>query len=153
MSARLALTFSLVAFAIAPALATDVATVAPGAFPTSADAQDPIAGLYGEVVSVHNEQTGRDSTFAFHANHTFLIIANWNNREVLISGLWGPSTDNTKICFQPSPLGGVTVPEMQSCLPLAGHTNGDRWSALNDANQTLDLAVGPASWNMALPPG
>lgn len=141
MSERLAFAFAVVALIVAPAMATDVATDEPVNSPPPTDAPDPIAGLYGNVVSVHNEQTGSDSTFAFQGNRTFLISVKRGDKMLRVGGLWAPNIDNSKICFQPSPLGGVSVPEMQGCLPLSGHVRGDQWQAVNASNQTVDISV------------
>lgn len=138
MCLRTALMFAAMTFAAAaPAAAANVASDAP---PVT-DSASPIAGLYGNVVSVHNEQTNSDSTFAFQPDRTFIISVTRRGRPVRISGLWGANIDGTEICFQPSPLGGVTVPEMQSCLPLAQHVLGDRWTTSNSNNQTVDISV------------
>ena len=99
---------------------------------------DPMAKIYNKAVVISNN--GRVETLWFYADHSFA----WEGPKGQHGkGRWQLTAKNSRICLSP-----MRTPETANesaatrCAEfITGHSQGDRWTQHNDANELITVEV------------
>lgn len=116
------------------------AVLAHGAAAATA-AANAMAAYFGNTVVVTDRGTGMTGTLALNADQTWTASIAQNGKPVQASGTWQLQADGRTVCLTSTAVGVADTPLTSGCFALGGHAAGERWSAVNDSSQPLDISL------------